>query len=99
LSYVVTGGNTDTSTFSFGDTLKRSWAKDALTIKAFALSSHATTSTMTAQGTETEYTVLEQKTSNLVAENFLLSTEYDHQRYHLHDFDRHQLLKKESSLH
>ncbi|MGD1008967.1 MAG: DUF481 domain-containing protein [Candidatus Aminicenantales bacterium] len=78
LSYVVTGGNADTSTFSFGNTFKRSWAEDALTIKAFALSSHATTSTMTAQGTETDYTILEQKTSRLVAENFILSAQYDH---------------------
>lgn len=78
LSFVVTGGNTDTSTFSLGNTLKRSWEKDALTIKTFALSSHATTATMTAQGTETDYTILEQKASRLVAENFLLSAQYDH---------------------
>ncbi len=43
-------------------TLKRSWAKDSLTIKAFALSSRSTTITRTAQGTETDYTVLEEKT-------------------------------------
>jgi len=78
LSFVVTGGNSETSTFSLGDTLKRSWEKNSLTIKAFALSSHATTITRTAQGTETDYTVVEQKQTNLVAENFSLSGLYDH---------------------
>ncbi len=78
LSFVMTGGNSATSTFSFGNTLKRNWAKDSLTIKAFALSSRATTVSRTAQGTETDYTVLEEKRTNLVAENFALSGLYDH---------------------
>jgi putative salt-induced outer membrane protein YdiY len=78
LSYVVTGGNSSTSTFSVGNTLKRTWNKNALTIKAFALSSHATTITRTAQGTQTDYTLIEQKQTSLVAENVALSGLYSH---------------------
>ena len=78
LSYVVTGGNASTSAFSFGGTLSRKWASDALTIKTFALKSNATTITRTAQGTETDYTVIEQRTSRLVAENYLVSALFDH---------------------
>ncbi len=78
LSYVVTGGNTTTSAFSLANTFKRSWEKDSLTIKTYALSSHATTVTRTAVGTETDFSVIEQKIGRLVAENFLMSGMYDH---------------------
>jgi len=78
LSYVVTGGNTSTSAFSLANTFKRSWEKDALTVKTYALSSHATTVTRTAIGTETDFSVVEQKNERLVAENFILSGMYDH---------------------
>lgn len=78
LSFVVMGGNSATSTFSLGNTLKRNWTKHSLTIRAFALSSRATTIARTAQGTETDYTLVEQKRTNLVAENFALSGLYDY---------------------
>ncbi|MGA2532685.1 MAG: DUF481 domain-containing protein [Candidatus Aminicenantales bacterium] len=78
LSFVVTGGNTATAAFSLANTLKRSWEKDALTVKTYLLSSHATTITRTAVGTETDFSVIEQKTERLVAENFLVSGMYDH---------------------
>jgi putative salt-induced outer membrane protein YdiY len=78
LSYVVTGGNTATSAFSLGNTFKRNWERDALTIKAYVLSSHATTITRTAVGTETDFSVIAEKTKRLVAENFLVSGLYDH---------------------
>jgi putative salt-induced outer membrane protein YdiY len=78
LGYVLTGGNSSTSTLSLADTSTRKWERDALTIKAFALRSKATTVTRTAVGTETDFTVVEQKTERLVAENFLVSVLYDH---------------------
>jgi putative salt-induced outer membrane protein YdiY len=78
LSYVVTGGNTSTSAFSLGTTFKRNWEKDALTIKGFALSSHDTTVTRSAVGTETDFNVIELKTKRLVAENFIVAAQYDH---------------------
>jgi putative salt-induced outer membrane protein YdiY len=78
VSFVVTGGNTATAAFSLANTFKRSWEKDALTVKTYVLSSHATTVTRTAVGTETDFSVIEQKTERLVAENFLVSGMYDH---------------------
>ena len=78
LSYVVTGGNTSTSAFSLGNTFKRNWEKDALTIKTFALRSHSTTVTRSAVGTEADFTIVELKTKRLVAENFMVAAQYDH---------------------
>jgi len=78
LSYVKTGGNTSTSAFSLANTFKRSWEKDAVTIKTYALRSHARTVTKTAVGTETDFSIVEQRFSRLVAENYLLAGQYDH---------------------
>jgi putative salt-induced outer membrane protein YdiY len=78
LGYIVTGGNSSTSTFSLATTFIRKWDKDALIFKTFILRSNATTITKTAVGTETDYVVEETKTGNLVAENYLISGEYDH---------------------
>lgn len=77
LGYVVTGGNSSTSTFSLADTSTRKWAKDSLTFKAFILRSNATTLTRTAQGTETDYVLTVIKDRKLVAENYFLSALYD----------------------
>jgi len=78
LGYVLSSGNSSTSTFSLATTLKRAWEKDALTVKAYVLTSRATDITRTAQGTETDFTVIEEKMSRLVAENFAFSGHYDH---------------------
>ncbi|MGB9906798.1 MAG: DUF481 domain-containing protein [Candidatus Saccharicenans sp.] len=79
LSYVVTGGNTLSSSFSFGANLTRSPnEKDTYTLKTFLLRSHSTTITRRAVGTEENYTVEEEKTRRLSAENYLLSGQYDH---------------------
>ena len=77
LGYVVTGGNSSTSTFSLADTSTRKWAKDTLTFKAFILRSNATTQTRTAQGTEIDYVLTVTKDRNLVAENYFLGAMYD----------------------
>jgi putative salt-induced outer membrane protein YdiY len=77
LGYVVTGGNTTTSTFSLGTAFERKWDKDALIFKTFILRSNSTTITKTAVGTETDFVINEEKVRRLVAENFLLSAQYD----------------------
>ncbi len=77
LGYVVTGGNSSTSTFSLADTSTRKWAKDSLTFKAFILRSNATTLTRSAQGTETDYVLTVTKDRKLVAENYFLGATYD----------------------
>lgn len=79
LSYVVTGGNTVSSSFSLGNTLIRTPnEKDTYTIKTYFLRSHSTTITQKAVGTEDNYTIEEEKTRRLTAENYLISGQYDH---------------------
>ena len=77
ISYVVTGGNTSTSAFSLGTSLSRKWAKDTLLFKGYILNSRSTTTTRTAQGTETDFVIIEESVSRKVAENYLLSGQYD----------------------
>ncbi|MGQ9801180.1 MAG: DUF481 domain-containing protein [Candidatus Saccharicenans sp.] len=77
LSYVVTGGNTATSAFSLGTGLTRKWTKDSLTLKTFILRSTATTYNRWAVGTETDYSIVEEATKALVAENYLISGGYE----------------------
>ena len=77
LSYVVTGGNTSTSAFSLGTAFSRKWAKDTLLFKGYILNSRSTTTTRTAQGTETDFVIIEDSVSRKVAENYLLSGQYD----------------------
>jgi putative salt-induced outer membrane protein YdiY len=78
LSYVVTGGNTSTSAFSLGTSFTRKWTNDTLLFKTYILNSNSTTTTRTAQGTETDFVILEDKVGRLVAENYMLAGQYDH---------------------
>ncbi len=77
VSYVVTGGNTSTSAFSLGTTFSRKWTKDTLQFKSYILTSNSTTITRTAQGTETDFSIVETSTTRKVAENYLLAGQYD----------------------
>lgn len=77
LSYVATSGNTATSAFSLGTTFVRTWEKDILTFKAYALRSNNTTFTQRAVGTEEDFEIIEEATKALVAENYLLSGQYE----------------------
>ncbi len=77
VSYVVTGGNSSTSALSIGTSFTRKWTKDTMLFKAFVLNSRSKTTTRTAQGTEADYDILEQTVTRKVAENFLLSGQYD----------------------
>lgn len=79
LSYVVTGGNTLSSSFSLGSNLTRSSSeKDTFTLKTFFLRSHSVTITRRAVGTQENFTIEEEKKRQLSAENYLLSGQYDH---------------------
>lgn len=79
LSYVVTGGNTLSSSFSFGANLSRSPnEKNTYALKTFLLRSHSTIVNRKALGTEESFVVEEEKTRNLSAENYILSGQYDH---------------------
>jgi putative salt-induced outer membrane protein YdiY len=77
VSYVVTGGNTSTSALSLGTTFSRKWTRDTLLFKSYILTSNSTTTTRTAQGTETDFSIIETKTTRKVAENYVLAGQYD----------------------
>jgi putative salt-induced outer membrane protein YdiY len=77
VSYVVTGGNTSTSALSLGTTFSRKWTKDSLHFKGYILTSNATTTSRTAQGTEDDFDVLTTETTRKVAENYILAGQYD----------------------
>ncbi len=77
LSFVLTGGNQSTSAFSLGTTFSRAWKKDSLLFKTYILRSRSVTIDRSAVGTETDYEVFEEKTRRLVAENYILSGQYE----------------------
>ncbi|MCX6570059.1 MAG: DUF481 domain-containing protein [Candidatus Aminicenantes bacterium] len=77
LSFVVTGGNTATSAFSLGTSFTRKWTNDTLLFKSYILRSNSTMTIRTAQGTETDFTIIEEKFERLVSENYLLAGQYD----------------------
>jgi putative salt-induced outer membrane protein YdiY len=77
VSYVVTGGNTASSALSLGTAFSRKWTNDTLLFKSYILTSNATTTTRTAQGTEDDFDILEETITRKVAENYLLAGQYD----------------------
>jgi len=77
VSYVVTGGNSATSALSVGTSFTRKWTKDTMLFKAYILNSRSKTTIRTAQGTEADYDILEETITRKVAENYLLSGQYD----------------------
>lgn len=77
LSYLMTGGNAVSSTLGIRNTLIRTWANDQIKILASAVRAHATTSSRRAVGTADLFTVVEQKTERLVAENYVAGIQYD----------------------
>jgi len=79
LSYVVTGGNTVSSSFSLGNTLlKTPNDRDSYLLKAFFLRTNSTTISQKAVGTEDDFSLIEEKTRKLTAENYLIQAQYDH---------------------
>ena len=77
VSYVVTGGNSSTSALSVGTSFTRKWTKDTALFKAYILNSRSKTTIRTAYGTEADYDILEETFTRKVAENYLLSGQYD----------------------
>jgi putative salt-induced outer membrane protein YdiY len=77
VSFVITGGNTNTSAFSLGTSFTRKWTNDTLLLKTFILQSNSTTTTRTARGTPDDFVIYEQEVNRLVAENYMLAGQYD----------------------
>lgn len=78
LSYVATGGNSETSTLGFKNVLTRKWDRSALTITAAGVHANATTFTRTATGTDpSNFVVVESEDSETTAETYLFDARYD----------------------
>jgi putative salt-induced outer membrane protein YdiY len=78
LSYVVTGGNAETSTVGFKNTLGRAWERSGFELKAGGIRAESTTTTRTAVGpSNTNFSVVEESTTDLTAENYFLNGRYD----------------------
>ncbi len=76
-SYVVTAGNSETSTLGFKDSLGRKWDRSSFELNAGGVRAEATTKTRTAIGTSTSFSIDEQSATALTAESYLLNGRYD----------------------
>lgn len=76
LSYVVTGGNASTSSFSLGSRLSKTWDRNTVAFRTYVLKSNATTKNLQAVGSETDYEIIENKVEQLVAENYVLEGQF-----------------------
>lgn len=76
LSYVVTGGNASTSSFSLGSRLSKTWDRNSVAFRTYVLKSNATAKNLQAVGSETDYEIVENKVEQLVAENYVLEGQY-----------------------
>lgn len=80
LSYVVTGGNSETQTLGFKNTLERRWESSLLTVNAGGIRSESTVITRIASRdpnvTPSPVRVEEMETTELTAENYYLNGDY-----------------------
>jgi hypothetical protein len=77
LSYVLTAGNSESTTLGFKNELKRTWEKSLFSFKAAAIRAESTTFVRTAIGTPDNFVFIEDKESSLTAENYLAALRYD----------------------
>ncbi len=76
-SYVLTSGNSESSTLGLKNTLTRTWERALLTVRAEAIRAESTDVVRTAVGTPADYVVIENRTSRLAAERYFLGGKYD----------------------
>lgn len=77
LSYVMTAGNSENSTFGFKNVLTRTWERSLLTIRAEGIRAESTDIVRRAVGTPDSFIVLESRTNRLAAERYFLGGQYD----------------------
>ena len=77
LSYVLTAGNSESSTLGLKNELKRTWDVATFSFKVAAIRAEATTFFRTAVGTPDNFVFTEDKESSLTAENYLAALRYD----------------------
>ena len=77
LSYVMTSGNAEASTLGLKNTLTYEAEESTFTLKAAAVRAEASTFLRRAVGTPTDFVLIEQETSDLTAENYMLAGRYE----------------------
>jgi putative salt-induced outer membrane protein YdiY len=78
LAYVLTAGNSETSTLGFKNTLKREWERALFSSRIAAVRAQTTTVTdIFAEGTEDNFVVIEEKNTETTAENYFIDARYD----------------------
>jgi putative salt-induced outer membrane protein YdiY len=77
LSYVVTGGNSDTNTLGFKNEFKQQWENAAFTLKAGAVRAESTDSKPRATGSPGDFEVTEVKTTTTTADLAYLNGTYE----------------------
>lgn len=74
---VATGGNSETSTLGFKNTLTRVWARASFELKAGGVRAESTITSRRAVGDPANYAVVEQSRTDLTAENYHLNGRFD----------------------
>jgi len=77
LSYVVTAGNAETSTFGFKDFLKRTWEKAAFELKVGGVRAESTKTTRVVTAAGPPPVVDESSATDLTAENYYLNARHN----------------------
>lgn len=77
LSYVLTAGNSESSTLGFAWKSVATWERSSLEIAAGGIRAQTTATTRTASGDPTNPTVDEQSTKATTAENYFFTARYD----------------------
>lgn len=78
LSFVLTAGNAETSTFGLNNTLERRWAQSTVRLGVGAIRTESTIITRSAVGdTPADFRVVEDESSEVTAENYYARGRYD----------------------
>jgi putative salt-induced outer membrane protein YdiY len=78
LAMVMTGGNSESNTLGFGGKLRRLWTKSELTFTGGATQSESSLITRTAQGSITDFEVMEDKETTKTAELYFARGWYEY---------------------
>jgi putative salt-induced outer membrane protein YdiY len=77
MSYVVTAGNSETTTLGLKNTLTRAWEKSAFTLKAGAIRADSTRTSTFAVGLVDDFAVREDSVTEKTAENYYINGRYE----------------------
>lgn len=77
LTFVDTGGNSETTTLGFGASLLHAWENARLTLETTGLRAESGATTRRAVGTPGDFQIIERSTTQVTAENYLVRAGYD----------------------